>query len=376
MEDGRGPVARMVTLGVEEEYLLLDAETALPVPKAPQILAAAGLNPMLSCDEVQNELLQAQVEVATPVCAELDEVEDHVRRFRLALAAAADGAGCRVAAAGAAPVAGRRPVPVTDKPRYRMMLADAAHLVEEQLICGMHIHVAIPDRAAGVLALGRIRPWLPVLVAMGANSPLWEGGDTGFASWRTVVFGRWPVSGPPPGFRDAADYEARVRALLATGVIRDRGQLYWQARLSERYPTLEVRALDVQLRAGTAVMFAGIVRALVVTALRESGGAAPFVSPEQEIVHAAGWHAARHGLNDVLVDPHSGRPRPAREVVESLLEHLTPALDEAGDTVRVTSSVHRLLDQGTGAALQREAMSRGGLDSVVELIAPLPKPGP
>jgi carboxylate-amine ligase len=211
---------------------------------------------------------------------------------------------------------------------------------------------------------------------MGANSPLWEGGDTGFASWRTVVFGRWPVSGPPPGFRDAADYEARVRALLATGVIRDRGQLYWQARLSERYPTLEVRALDVQLSACTAVMFAGIVRALVVTALRESGGAAPFVSPEQEMVHAAGWHAARHGLNDVLVDPHSGRPRPAREVVESLLEHLTPALDEAGDTVRVTSSVHRLLDQGTGAALQREAMSRGGLDSVVELIAPLPKPGP
>jgi carboxylate-amine ligase len=365
----------MVTLGVEEEYLLLDAETALPVPRAAQVLDTAGLNPLLSCDEVQNELLQAQVEVATPICTKLDEVEHHLRRFRRALAAAADGAGCRVAAAGAAPVVGRHPVPVTDKPRYRMMLADAAHLVEEQLICGMHIHVAIPDRAAGVLALDRIRRWLPVLVAMGANSPLWEGGDTGFASWRTVVFGRWPVSGPPPAFRDADDYEARVRALLATGVIRDRGQLYWLARLSERYPTLEVRALDIQLSADSAVTFAGLVRALVATALRDTRDGWPLAHPPQEIVHAAGWHAARHGLNDVLVDPHSGRPSPARDVVESLLKHVSSALDEAGDTDRVTASVHRLLDHGTGAALQREAMSRGGLPAVVGLIAPPPPSG-
>jgi carboxylate-amine ligase len=205
---------------------------------------------------------------------------------------------------------------------------------------------------------------------MGANSPLWDGRDTGFASWRTLVFGRWPVSGPPPHFRDAADYEARVRALLATGVIRDRGQLYWLARLSERYPTLEVRALDVQLSNGSAVMFAGVVRALVATALRQIRDRAPFTAPAQEIVHAAGWHAARYGLHGVLVDPLSGLPRPARDVVESLLEHLTPALDEAGDTDRVFSSVQRLVVQGTGAALQREAMSRGGLKAVVELIAP------
>lgn len=361
-----------VTLGVEEEFLLLDRESGLPVPRVGLVQAAADREPGLRREDVDTELLQAMVEVATPICSDLDEVTAHLTRFRQALAGAARQAGCRLASTGGAPTAGNSAVPVSGETRYQEMRSDAARLVDEQLICGMHIHVAVPNRNAGAAALGRLRPWLPVLVALGANSPFWEGRDTGFASWRTVVFGRWPVSGAPPFFSSASHYEERVAALLGTGVIADRHQLYWHARLSDEYPTLEVRAPDVQLDADTAVTLAGIARALVVTALREGRRGARPLDPPASIMQAAGWHAARRGLDTDLVDPRSSTPSPAHDVVGALLQHITPALGELGDTERVTAGVQQLIDRGTGAARQRAALAQGGTPALLDLIAPEP----
>ncbi|MCC3770332.1 glutamate--cysteine ligase [Streptomyces sp. UNOC14_S4] len=357
----------MLTLGIEEEYLLLDPATALPVPKAEQICAAVDLEPVDHEREIQAELLQAQVEVATPVCADLAEASRHLLRLRHAVSSAAKRAGCRIAACGTAPRAGLVPVPVTRKPRYLAMRSSAAQLVDEQLINGMHVHVAIPDREMGVAALNRVRPWLPVLVAMAGNSPLWNGQDTGFASWRTVVYSRWPVSGPPPTFTDLADYEERVEALLATGTISDRGQLYWQARLSDRYPTIEVRCLDVQLRADDAVMFAGIVRGLVATAIRDekSGRASPRCP--QELLSIANWHAARYGLEGMLIDP-EGRRRDADDVVYGMLGHIGQALEESGDLGQVSTLVHRLLRRGTPADRQRRVLATDGIRALTDLI--------
>jgi carboxylate-amine ligase len=363
------------TLGVEEEYLLLDRDTGLPSPSAGLVQAAADLEPVLGRGEVDSELLQAQIEVATPVCTALDEVTSHLVRFRQAVTAAADRAGCRVAATGGAPLTAGHAVPVTQKRRYREMRADAARRVDEQLICGMHIQVGVPDRSAGAAALGRLRPWLPVLVALGANSPFWDGRDTGFASWRTVVFGRWPVSGSPPFVSGGAQYERRVAALLATGVIRDRKQVYWHARLSEGYPTLEVRAPDVQLDVDSAVTLAGVARALVATALREARHGVRPLDPPGSIMYAAGWHAARHGLDDELVDPRHGTPGTAAEVVGALLDHIRPALTGFGDAERVTEGVTRLLDRGTGAARQRRALAEEGTPGLLDLIAPAPRNG-
>jgi carboxylate-amine ligase len=362
----------MVTLGVEEEFLLLDPESGLPVARSGQVRAAAHLMPTVDGDEVEPELLQAQVEVGTPVCETLDEVGEHLVRLRTAVRDAALGAGCRMAATGAAPLRGPAPMPVTAKARYRAMSEDAPQLVDEQLINGMHVHVAVPDRDCGVAALNRLRPWLPLLVALGANSPLWEGGDTGFASWRTLVFGRWPVSGPPPAFADGADYQRRTRALLDAGAIRDRGQLYWQARLSERYPTLETRALDVQLEVRDAVTLAGIVRALVTTGLREHRTGQALTHDAPELVAAAVWQAARYGLDEQLVHPCTGQRQPAEQAVQALLDHLTPALKESGDLDRVVSGVERLLRTGTGASRQLRALEHGGTDAVTDLITTHP----
>ncbi|MBY8881988.1 carboxylate-amine ligase [Actinacidiphila acidipaludis] len=364
-----------VTFGVEEEYLLLDEKSGQASPRAARVRAAADHQPGLGRHEVDDELLQALVEVATPVCSELDEIAGHLERFRRAVAEAARLAGCRMAATGGAPLSSQ-PVPVTRKQRYRDMRADAGRLVDEQLICGMHIHVAVPDRSAGATALGLLRPWLPVIVALGANSPFWESHDTGFASWRTVVFGRWPVSGPPPFIADGAVYEERVEALLATGVIPDRKQIYWHARLSETYPTLEVRAPDVQLDVESAVTLAGLVRALVVTALRGGRRGHRPLDPPASILDAAGWHAARHGLSADLVDPRHGTPASAADVVSALTDHVSGSLKELGDHDRVTAGLERLLDGGTGAERQRRALAQGGPEGLLDVIAPDPAGGP
>ncbi|MFE2549884.1 glutamate--cysteine ligase [Streptomyces sp. NPDC059355] len=358
----------MITVGVEEEYVLLDPVTHLPVSRAEEVRVAAGLGPYADAGEVQNELLQAQIEVATPVCTDLEEVAGHLLRLRHAVGSAAEELGCLLAASATAPLRDAVPVPVTRKPRYLRMQEEARRLVDEQLINGMHVHVGVPDREMGVAVLNRLRVWLPTLLAMSANSPLWDGRDTGFASWRTIVFGRWPVSGPPPSFRTLADYEERADALVETGLIADRGQLYWQARLSERYPTLEVRCLDVQLDATDAVLLTGIVRALVSTAIAEEKAGVPCVSCPPELLQAAVWHAARHGLDGVLMDPLGSR-RSAGDVLWLLMRHITPALEEAGDQREVGALLHRLLQEGTPADRQRRALADGGMAALTDLIA-------
>lgn len=357
----------MITLGVEEEFFLLDAETGLPAPRVGAVRAAAGLEPAAEPHEVQEELLQAQVEVATPVCRTLDEVAGHLLRLRYALGAAAEREGCLLAACGAAPLAPAEPVPVSGAARAGATRERAAQLADEQLISGMHVHVGVPDRPTGVAVLNRIRPWLPVLVAMSGNSPVWHGKDTGFASWRTIVFDRWPVSGPPPVFAGAADYDTRIRDLVDTGTVLDRGQVYWQARLSDRYPTIELRLLDAQLRADEATLFAGLARALVATALREHAASIPYDSMPQELLQVADWHAARYGLTGTLIDG-EGRRGAARDVVAGLVDHLTPALDAAGDTRQVLALVHRLLAEGGPAQRQRRVFAESGLPGLLSLI--------
>ncbi|GGT27914.1 carboxylate-amine ligase [Streptomyces chromofuscus] len=357
----------MATVGVEEEFLLVDPVTGRLAPYAEKVRASAGLEPFVASREIQPELLQAQVEVATPVCDSLEEVGGHLLRLRHAVAGAAETHGCRILASGTPLLREDTPVPVTAQTRYKAMQRQAPQLVAEQMVNGMHVHVAVPGRRVGVEVLNRIRLWLPTLTAMAANSPLWEGHDTGFASWRTVVFDRWPVSGVPPRFLDDQDYDTRVRRLVDTGVISDAGQLYWQIRLSERCPTVEVRCLDVQLRTDDAVMFAGLVRALVDTAVCEVTAGRPSAEPGQELLRAAMWQAARHGLSEDLIDS-AGSRRRAGDVVCRLLEYVSPALQASGDSREVTSLVHRLLRQGTGADRQRHALAEGGIDGVTAMV--------
>lgn len=364
-----------LTIGVEEEYQLLERGSGALVSRGREVLATAR---QLAAEarhrgelagEVQGELPLSQVECATAVCTDLDDVRRQLVDLRTLLTEAAARHDCDLAASGSPPIA-----KVTDQraddedPRYAAMLREQGYLIDRQFIAGLHVHVGIPDRDRAVAVLDRTRPWLPVLVALAANSPYWLGVDTEFASYRTVHWGRWPVAGAPPVFGDAAGYDAVGATLLGTGAIRDIGQLYWQARLSSRFPTVELRACDVPLSVEESVALTGLGRALVRRVLSDLDAGLPAPDVRAEILRAANWRAARHGLRDCLVDPVSCQQRPAAEVVDALLDYVRPALDDFGDRELVESFVERLWKEGNGADRQRAAYADGGLTAVARLL--------
>ena len=228
----------------------------------------------------------------------------------------------------------------------------------EQLTCGLHVHVSVDDDDEGVAALDRIRAWLPVLLAISTNSPFWQGQDSGYGSYRSQVWARWPSAGPLPVLGSGQAYRERVRLLLASGVPMDAGMLYFDARLSAQYPTVEVRVADVCLLARDTVLVAALARALVDTACRDWRSGVPAAAVPSSLLRLAHWRAARSGLDDVLLDPRSGRPERASEVVAALRCHVRDALDAAGDLAAVDEGLDDLLRRGPGALRQRAVRQR------------------
>ncbi|MBD8044239.1 glutamate--cysteine ligase [Arthrobacter sp. Sa2BUA2] len=357
----------MATLGIEEEYLLLDPSTGLPVHKADEVAGYLHQSPRVTEDEIQRELLSCQLETATPVSSTLTEAEEYLLNFRAQLEAAARKASVVAAGTASAPFIEDHYPDLTDKERYRDLRDSAPGIVGDQFVNGLHVHVSIPDRESGVQALNRIREWLPAIVAMSTNSPYWLGRDSGFGSWRVVHYRRWPVQGCPPVFQDAADYERRVKQLVATGAIIDRGVLTWMARLSDSYPTLEVRAGDAQLEARDSVLLAALIRGLVNTAVEEAERDLHRPVPEAELLDAAMWQAAREGLTSTLVDPVSAELVPAKDRIRALLEFTGAALEAEKDTEWVQAGLAGLWEKGTGAERQRRARDSGGTAGLLEL---------
>lgn len=290
--------------GIEEEFFLYDRGTGLPAePSEEQVGALTAITAGGGC--TSTEWLACQIETSTKILHNGTDALESLQSFRHALASTADGFDMDAVAIGTAPRTSHEPAAVTAKERYDRFVALAPGFAAEQYISGMHVHVSIPDRETGVHALNGLRPWLPVLTALGANSPLWRGRDSGFASWRAIHYSRWMASGPPPHFHDVDDYEARVSALVEADVVFDRACLNWLARLPESLPTLEVRACDVQLQADDTVTIALLTRALVEAAIASPPATQPIPAERLDI---AQWQAARFGLDDRLFDPASARP--------------------------------------------------------------------
>jgi glutamate---cysteine ligase / carboxylate-amine ligase len=320
-------------------------------------------------DRVQPELYRSQVEMNTPVCATLGEVRDAVRRGRRALAEAAEGEGLRLAAAGTHPFSHWGDQTVTEKTRYRNLAQDYRQVFREQVVFGCHVHVGIQDREAAIQTMNRVRPWLPVLLALSANSPYWLGADTGYASYRTEVWNRWPMAGMPQAFASRAEYDRLVETLMATGSVREPTKLYWDVRPSARQETLEFRVADVCMGVDEAVMVAGLARALALVCHDAAARGEPDPPPRPELLRAAKWRAARHGLDADLVDAAAGRARPAAEMVRLFLDRVRPGLEAGGDLEEVTELVETTVARGTGAARQRAVFERtGSLEAVVDLV--------
>ncbi|MFI7742356.1 glutamate--cysteine ligase [Kocuria rhizosphaericola] len=343
------------TFGVEEELLLVDAETLEPAAVSRSVVRDRDGHPARSGHWITTELQQEQIEVACPPVTGLADQLTAIRQGRALLDAAARRTGAR-AVALAAPVFPARPH-LVPHPRYEWLRDRFGLVAVEQQTCGMHVHVGVSDPAEGVAVLDRIRGWLPVLLALSANSPFWYGQDTGYDSYRYQTWTRWPTAGPDELLGTPEEYDRRCEALLRSGVALDRGMLYFDARLSARYPTVEIRIADVCLEAEHAAALAALSRALVETAAAQwrAGAAAPPTGVGQ--LRAWSWQAGVAGVGGALVSPVSGAPAPAAEVVAELVDLVRPVLAEWGEAEQVEAAVAGVLRDGSGARQQRAAFA-------------------
>ncbi|MFJ8962589.1 glutamate--cysteine ligase [Lentzea sp. NPDC102401] len=346
-----------LSLGVEEEYLVADAVTRRPIP------AGAAIVDELSGKDFHTELSAAQTEFATPVCADLASLRRELHRGRTTLAEAARAHGALLVASGTPPLGRPGPPPVTAKERYRHLVAAYGALAEDQGVCGCHVHVGVPDVDHAIRAANHIRPWLPALLVLSANSPFFDGRDTGHASWRTAIWSRWPVCGVPPRFRSATAYEHLVERMVDAEVITDPGMVYFYVRPSRHVPTVEVRVADVAATVEEALLQAALTRALVSTALVTK----PKKDPPDIVLRAACARAALAGLSGRCLDAASGRPCTGWDLVDRLVAHVRPALRDADDLGFVEHCLSWLRARGGGADRQRLVLrERGDLRAVVD----------
>lgn len=363
---GSGHAQVPLTVGVEEELLLIDPATRTLRPQGPQLVgeAAGELG-----DRASTELTRYQVELHTDPHTCLKEAAGQIRSTRAAAARAAARLGLRIASTGTPVLGQTTPVPITPGARYARSAAHFRALDDEQTACACHIHVGLPDPRDAVHVSNHLRPWLPTLTALSANSPFRDGRDTGYASWRTTTWGRWPVAGPPPYFESPTHFDDLVDTLIETEALIDRGGLYWDIRPSHHLPTIEIRVADAALSPDDTLMLAAIVRALTATALTAVHAREPAPRPAPEILRAACWRAARDGLAGQGIDPLTGRLAARTTLVENLLHTITPALRHHDDLDLVHEQWQRLRTEGTGADRQRAAYrQRSSTHDVVDYL--------
>ena len=338
------------TVGVEEEFLLVDPETGEPVARNEAVAARAEKQGVA----LQLELTSCQVETATGVADTTEDLRSELAKLRRVAADAAEAEGARLLAVGLPPTVPHE-FPITDNPRYRRIAERFGLIAHEQGICGCHVHVAVPDRDAAIAVSNRMRQWLPLLLAVTANSAIYRNADTGYASWRSILWQRWPSAGPPPQFDSADEYDAVVGELLDSGAMLDDGMVYWDVRPSANFPTVEVRVADVAATVAEAVLLAALVRGCVMTALDAEQRGEPVAPVAPHLLRAAYWRSARYGLDG-----------DATHAIEGLVDQVRPALEAVGDYTMVRSELTRIAESGNGAIRQRRAWQRrGDIDDVL-----------
>jgi carboxylate-amine ligase len=346
---------RHPTIGVEEEFLLVDPQTCEPVPKNTAVAAYAKSHHDV---KLQLELTSCQLETTSRVAHTTQELRTELTYLRRIAAEAAEANDAQLVAVAMPPTVPHE-FPVTDTPRYRRIAEKFGMVAHEQGICGCHVHVAVPDRAAAVYVSNQLRPWLPSLLALTANSAVYRNTDTGYKSWRSICWARWPTAGPPPFFASPEDYDAAVRMMIDTGAALDSGMIYWDVRISATYPTVEVRVADIPSTVAETVLLATLIRAAVMTALQAyRRGDQPW-RLRAGALRAAYWKAAHDGLDGYAIDlAHGRRSVPTCELIAGLVEHVRPALESLGEYDDVVAGLNGITETGNGAMRQLRSWAR------------------
>ena len=339
------------TLGVEEEYMLLDPETLDLVQHVDTVLTAVREGEFV--ERIGPELMQSVVEISTPVCRTAADVDRELRRLRGYVTGIAREEGLRVGSAGTHPFSLFERQRITARDRYRNLVDQLQYIARRELIFGLHIHVAVDDAEKAVQVLRALLVHLSDLLALSANSPFWRGEATGLASSRQMVFAAFPRSGPPPRFRDYADYAEVVGQLEKTGCIADYTHIWWDVRPHPRFGTIEVRVMDAITRVEETVTLAAYVQALVKYYAEQVDAGQELPSYHRILVTENKWLAARYGLEAPVMDLVTGRRNrvPVAQLIRRTLREIEPHARELGSE-REIEGIREILAHGSGADRQ------------------------
>lgn len=342
------------TLGIEEEYLLVDPRTGDLAP-APEGLMAACHKAL--GDRVSPEFLRCQIEVGTPVSASIAEARGHLAHLRRTVAQIAADYGLAPISASCHPFASWRDQFHTDKDRYHDLSRALGAVSRRMLICGMHVHVGIASRAQRIDLMNQMTYFLPHLLALSASSPFWQGSDTGLASYRTTVFGGMPRTGLPPQFASWDDFQRSVQVLADLGVIEDSSKIWWDLRPSAAFPTLETRICDASPRLDDTITLAALIQATLRMLWRLSRQNQRWRQYDPFLLAENRWRAARHGLAEGPIDFGAGRIVPFAQVAEDWLALIAPDADALGSQPQIART-RQIVAEGGSAARQRAVLAR------------------
>ncbi|CAN5674283.1 carboxylate-amine ligase [soil metagenome] len=339
------------TLGVEEEYQLLDGQTLDLVQHIETMLDAVSGHELE--DRINPELMQSVIEITTPVCRTAGDVSRELLKLRRYVTEVAHSKGLRVGSAGTHPFSLFERQRITAKDRYRTLIAQMQYIARRGLIFGMHVHVAVDDPEKAIKVVNGLLPQLGPLLALSASSPFWRGDPTGLASSRQMVFSAFPRSGPPPRFRDYADYAEVVGQLERTGCITDYTSIWWDIRLHPRLGTVEIRICDAATRVEDAVAIAAYCQSLVKHLSERYDAGEEIPSYHRILTTENKWLAARYGLYAPVMDLGSGRRNriPVARLVRRTLGVIAPHARELG-CERELEGVRDILSRGSSADRQ------------------------
>jgi carboxylate-amine ligase len=347
-------MAHAFTIGVEEEFQIVDPDTWALRSHVSELLSASAST---LGDQIKREMHQSIVEVGTKICANVAELDDEVCRIRRDLSASAESVGLRIAAAGTHPFSSWKDQIISPGERYENIVEELQQLARSLLIFGLHIHVAVPDRASTIELLNEARYFLPHLLALSTSSPFWQGRDTGLKSYRTTVFRRFPRSGIPDEFDSWAQYEDYLNTLVELHCIDDGKKVWWDLRPHPQFGTLEFRICDVPTSPRATIAIAALAQAIVVKLYRLRRHNLGFRIYPRALVEENKWRAARYGIDGRLIDFGKRKEVPMRDLAGELLEFVDDVVDELGSR-KALQHVHRILDEGTSADRQLEVFRK------------------
>lgn len=356
---------KLFTIGVEEEFQIVDPTTRDLKPQVEQMLAQSGEE---FTEHLKREMIQSMVETVSPVCESVDQAAFEIARLRGAVGDLAAQHGLAIVASGAHPFSHWQSQPITQHDRYKVLEEDLQDVVRSILIFGLHVHVGIPDRDLLIDIMNEARYFLPHMLAISSNSPFWQGRLTGLKSYRTIVWQQFPRTGIPSTFGSWSDFEAFTNLLIKTNCIDNGKKIWWDLRPHPFFSTLEFRVCDMPTSVEDATLLIALFQAIVAKLYRLRERNMGFRLYDRALIMENKWRAARYGLDGLMIDFGKRSEVPARKLMLELLEFVDDVVDELGSR-QALSHLYKVLEQGTGADRQLEVYRRtGDVKSVVDYL--------